>query len=138
MHLNHPQTIPLSLVRENIEETGPWCKKKGWRRLLYRLVSYTTARVVFYNSESKPRTELGTGGSPCNLLWRRCGFKGVVFYMLIRIDPGQEQWWRSGCGRGSRRRAPGPRDAVQCPPLPAAEPWRSAWRSASAIKGTLQ
>ena len=101
MHLNHPQTIPLSLVRENIEETGPWCKKKGWRRLLYRLVSYTTARVVFYNSESKPRTELGTGGSPCNLLWRRCGFKGVVFYMLIRIDPGQEQWWRSGCRLGA-------------------------------------
>ena len=51
---------------------------------------------------------------------------------------GRERWWRSGCGRGSRLRAPGLRDAVQCPPLPAAEPWRSARRSASAIKGKLQ
>ena len=54
-------------------------------------------------------------------------------------------WGTAGSGGGglaasgeSRRRASGPWDAAHCPPLRDAEPWRSARRSASAIKGKLQ
>ena len=54
-------------------------------------------------------------------------------------------WGTAGSGGGglaasggSRRRASGPWDAAHCPPLRDAEPWRSARRSVSAIKGKLQ
>ena len=38
MHLNHPTTIPSTLVRGKaiFHNTGPWCQK-GWGLLVYKI-----------------------------------------------------------------------------------------------------